>query len=185
MLTSATCLDVPDHFFISLQAGDWDLDNFETEQVGEVDQVYFPDNYNKSRPFENDIALITLREPFYLDNSTSPIDMMTNEEEEFGANSTFLVTGWGEYFPGSGQLTCKLLKMNVSFVDSQTCQEFYSEHGIEIGDGMFCSEGQEAIWDDFMVGPCSVDFGGPAVDTETGKLAGIMSHAYREFKIIN
>ncbi len=67
----------------------------------------------------------------------------------------------------------------MPLVDTQTCQEFYSEQGIEIGDGMFCVGAQEAEFDDCVVGPCDVDFGGPLVDTETGKLAGIMSDTFR------
>lgn len=39
------------------------------------------------------------------------------------------------------------MKIYVPLVDSQSCQEFYTEHGVEIGDGMFCMGSEDEVYD--------------------------------------
>lgn len=109
----------------------------------------------------NDIAVLKVKSPIYLDETRQLIKLFEKDERaESGAAA--VVSGWGD--TGSGQ-TNHLRMVNIPIVNKDTCNDAYKRYG-GIFEGQICA-GEAGK------GSCQGDSGGPL--TISGKLAGIVS----------
>ncbi|XP_023314203.1 trypsin-like [Trichogramma pretiosum] len=121
--------------------------------------------------FDNDIAMIKLKEPIVFDSKQRPIPLI-NRRVKVG--DRVLISGFGiEKEDPSEDVSMrvgspKLLKASVYATDYESCREIYARTNDSraVSDNMFCAwaPGKDS---------CHGDSGGPAV--VGGKLAGIVS----------
>ncbi|KAK0161859.1 hypothetical protein PV327_008264 [Microctonus hyperodae] len=118
---------------------------------------------NNTKPPHDDIALIRLNEPLYLDETRQPIQMFKiGEVSNPGTIAT--ISGWGNTtngFPAVLQIA------NVPIISKAQCNESYAAIG-GIPEKQIC-----AGWPDGAKNVCNKDSGGPLVIEK--RLAGIVS----------
>jgi len=122
--------------------------------------------------FNNDVALITVTEPFdFTDPHVQPIEMFKLEDAEIAAGAVCNSTGWG-LTSGGGLFPPNALQwVEIPINSGEDCENTFS--GL-ITDGMVCagSHGHTC---------CNGDSGGPLVcpdGTGNGKLAGLVSFGH-------
>lgn len=120
-----------------------------------VDKVYIHKNYSKET-VDNDIALIKIKASFpsgeiIVANST-PAD-----------NTLCTVSGWGITSTADKNVSENLMKVNISIVNYDICNEYYNGY---VTKNMFCAS-------DRNKDSCQGDSGGPLVCNQ--KLTGIVS----------
>merc|ERR1711931_510380 len=125
-------------------------------------------------PFNNDVALITVSEPFdFSDPNVQPIEMMKSsvDGELIPAETICNSTGWG-LTSGAGLFLPNALQWAKLPVHSRAdCEEIFPGY---ITDGMICA-GTTGY------STCNGDSGGPLVcpdESGVGKLAGLVSFGY-------
>ncbi|XP_052896416.1 serine protease SP24D-like [Anopheles moucheti] len=103
--------------------------------------------------FQNDIAVLKMKEPFHFDKYVQPIELM---DEEVPLGSEVVISGYGRV--GSNEPTsAALLYTSMFVVEDENC------HGVS--PGLICIDKEGSY------GACNGDSGGPAV--HAGKLVGV------------
>merc|ERR1711900_108670 len=125
-------------------------------------------------PFNNDVALITVSEPFdFSDPNVQPIEMMKSSVygELIPAETICNSTGWG-LTNGVGLFLPNALQWaQLPQHSREQCEEIFPGY---ISDGMICAGGKGHA-------TCNGDSGGPLVCPDAngvGKLAGLVSFGY-------
>jgi len=132
-------------------------------------------NANWNNPaFNNDVALITVSEPFdFSDPNVQPIEMMKGSVDGniIPAETICNSTGWGLTSGGGLFLPNALQWAQLPQHSREDCEEIFPGY---ISDGMICAGGAGFA-------TCNGDSGGPLVcpdENGVGKLAGLVSFGY-------
>ncbi|XP_067298439.1 coagulation factor VII [Pseudorasbora parva] len=170
ILTAAHCLEKIKVKFLSIVAGEHDIEEVEgTEQVVQVEQIIMHPDY-VSETADNDIALLRLSEPVIYGPYAVPICLPLREtaERELWAVSKHTVSGWGKRSE-EGPTSRLLRKLLVPRIRTQECLE---SSNISLTSNMFCAGYIEGKQDS-----CKGDSGGPLVTRfrDTIFLLGIVS----------
>ena len=143
-----------------------------------------------NRPdFNNDIALITVTEPFdFTDPNVQPIEMFLSADAPIPANTLCNSTGWGLTHAGGIILPNALQWAQLPLLSRGECEEIFPGY---INDGTICAgdEGHTTCNVNLLPYPLisyllycyKDDAGGPLVcpdENGNGKLAGIVSFGY-------
>uniref|UniRef100_A0A182LXQ3 Peptidase S1 domain-containing protein n=1 Tax=Anopheles culicifacies TaxID=139723 RepID=A0A182LXQ3_9DIPT len=103
--------------------------------------------------FQNDIAVLEMKEPFHFDKYIQPIELI---DEEVPLGSEVVISGYGRQ--GSNQPTsAALLYTSMFVVEDENC--------LSVSPGLICIDKEGSY------GACNGDSGGPAV--YAGKLVGV------------
>jgi len=143
-----------------------DNDEFDTIRKNlKIDKIIIHENYN-TRTFENDIALLKLKDS--LDLSTYTPACLPSKGQTWVGEKGW-VYGWGTEFSGSQSLSPILKETSQSIISNQACAAPAQMSG-SISDDMLC--GLESGTDS-----CQGDSGGPFTVDVSGKhfLAGVVS----------
>jgi len=120
-ITAAHCVDSGSATSFTVVAGD--VKRSETtgaEQRRQVTNIIVHEQYD-SYTNENDIALLTIDQPFSINANVSAIPLPAQGER---TNGEVLVSGWGTLQSG-GSLPDALQKVQIPVVDDVTCQRNY------------------------------------------------------------
>merc|ERR1712123_479338 len=131
-------------------------------------------DHNNPR-FNNDVAIITLTEPFdFTDPNVQPIGMFMSEDAEIPTDTICNATGWGILYGSPfATLPNELQWIQLPVLSHEECETVHTPY---ITDGMVCAGSKDHT-------TCSGDSGGPLVcpDAEgIAKLAGIVSFGHSE-----
>ncbi|XP_006885962.1 PREDICTED: mannan-binding lectin serine protease 2 [Elephantulus edwardii] len=139
-----------------------------------AEAIYIHEGYTHGADFNNDIALIKLKDKVVINNNIMPICLPRKEAESF-IGSTGTVAGWG--LTQRGFLARNLMFVDIPIVDHQKCTAAYEKQaypGVRVTDNMLCA-GLESGGKD----SCKGDSGGALVflDNETQRwiVGGIVS----------
>ncbi|KAG5893954.1 hypothetical protein JTB14_027702 [Gonioctena quinquepunctata] len=128
--------------------------------VGIVDTIVIHPEYNESN-FDNDIALLRLEDPMYIQKIVPATLPEAGQEVATGANLT--VAGWGTYAKGD-PFPIYISEVSIPVISRDDCQKAYSES--QITERTICAGADGKDY-------CEQDAGGSAeVD---GKVVGIAS----------
>ncbi|NMG00885.1 serine protease [Aromatoleum toluolicum] len=170
IVTAAHCVEGNDPRDIVVIAGTHVLGKSGTRH--NVERIISRSDFNKPLRWDNDIALLQLRDPLALGVSIRPIPLVTETEEAvlLKKGAALVVTGWGATTEG-GQPVRDLQFVELPFVERDTCNRPLAYDGA-ISNNMLCA-GNEVGGKD----SCQGDSGGPLiVDSRLDpKLAGIVS----------
>lgn len=140
-----------------------------------AEAVFIHEGYTHNAGFDNDIALIKLKNKVVINSNIMPI-CLPRKEAEFlmRTNDTGIVSGWG--LTQRGFLARNLMFVDIPIVDHQKCTAAYEKHypGLSVTDNMLCT-GLETGGKD----SCRGDSGGALVfldnKTETWFVGGLVS----------
>merc|ERR1712018_339150 len=168
VITAAHCVEGAAPIFDSVVAGAHDRFLEGGHQKRNVKSLEWHEDHNTPQ-FNNDVALITVSEPFdFSDPHVQPIEMFKFDDEEIAANTLCNSTGWGLTYGGGLFLPNHLQWIQLPLHTHAKCEEIFPGY---ITDGMICAGGPGAS-------TCNGDSGGPLVCPDAsgqGKLAGIVS----------
>ncbi|ODM98784.1 Trypsin-1 [Orchesella cincta] len=166
-ITAAHCVDSGGPDRLNVIAGDVKRsDTTGGEQRRQVTRIIVHEDYD-GWTNENDIALLTIDQPFELNENVSAIPLPTQGQDTPGE---VLVSGWGTLQSG-GSLPDVLQKVAIPVVDDATCQQNYPDE--VIAGSMICAGLPEGGKDS-----CQGDSGGPLRAVDGGYLAGLVSWGY-------
>ncbi|XP_029050777.1 CLIP domain-containing serine protease 2-like [Osmia bicornis bicornis] len=115
------------------------------------------ENYNPLSPDQKyDIALLRLNRDIPFTNYVKPICLPSND----AIGNNLFVAGWGK--TENGFSSNIKLKVSVSLVSKQQCEQTYSIRGVTLGFGQICAGG--VVDKD----SCTGDSGGPLMSVEKG-----------------
>jgi len=168
VLTAAHCVEPVLSGFDTVIAGAHDR-NFESgHQRRSVESLEAHVDHNNPR-FNNDIAIITVTEPFdFSDPNVQPIGWFTQEDEQIPEQTICNSTGWGQTSGVNPFPPNHLQWAQLPIQTSENCQNVYTG---TITEGEICAGDDKAT-------VCNGDSGGPLVCPDSngiGKLAGIVS----------
>uniref|UniRef100_A0A673BS42 trypsin n=1 Tax=Sphaeramia orbicularis TaxID=375764 RepID=A0A673BS42_9TELE len=147
-------------------AGDYSLSIYEGTEQEVFPQVLIPHPEYDSNTYNNDIMLIKLQVPVYL-NSFVSITLMPRPNAIISEGRTCRVSGWGNTEPSGGQIPSTLRTVKVPIISLEKCNSTDSFNGT-ITENMLCAGfstgGKDA---------CQGDSGGPLVCD--GRLYGVVS----------
>jgi secreted trypsin-like serine protease len=129
--------------------------------------------------YENDVALIELRDRVPISAAAQPIALVQSDSQEAALvqGKTLRITGWGAVQVG-GRPVGVLQYIDVPYVSRQTCNSFNSYNGA-ITNSMLCAGTIPSLaGGQFIQDTCQGDSGGPLVaayGTRTPVLVGITS----------
>ncbi|KAL1020669.1 hypothetical protein UPYG_G00003140 [Umbra pygmaea] len=132
------------------------------EQVINVSKIFVHPNYNY-KTFNNDIMLMKLSDPAYINANVQPASMPAVNTPALTTSTTCTVSGWGVTQIYSYYLSPVLRSVNVQFIS--TCELYYSGR---ITENMICAGSRLGGKDS-----CQGDSGGPLICN--GNLEGIVS----------
>ncbi|XP_069335433.1 mannan-binding lectin serine protease 2 isoform X2 [Eulemur rufifrons] len=141
-----------------------------------AEAVFIHEGYAHDAGFDNDIALIKLKNKVVINSNITPICLPKKEAESFmGTNDIGTTSGWG--LTQRGYLARSLMFVDIPIVDHQTCTAAYEKQpypGGRVTGNMLCA-GLESGGKD----SCRGDSGGALVflDNETQRwfVGGIVS----------
>ncbi|XP_040910590.1 trypsin-3 [Toxotes jaculatrix] len=147
-------------------AGDYSLTIYEGTEQEIMPHLLVPHpEYNKTTN-NNDIMLIKLRAPIYL-NSYVSIALLPRQGASIAEGRMCRVSGWGYTSPSGGQIPSTLRTVKLPIVSTQKCNNSESFDG-SITENMLCAGfstgGKDA---------CQGDSGGPLVCD--GRVYGVVS----------
>nr|WJL97992.1 S1 family serine peptidase [Tenebrio molitor] len=152
IVTAAHCIDGLISLFYEVVSGTADLLGNGTKS--KVKETIVHEGYDG---LGNDVALIILKEPLTLSNTTQVVPLV---DAEPAGGDTVTVTGWGNLH---------LYTVDVTIVDREECKaDFADLEGANVDDTMICAGVPEG-----GKGSCVGDSGGPL--TKDGQLVGIVS----------
>ncbi len=166
VLTAAHCVTGSKSFEVRI--GLFDQKNLNQVEVRKVKNVMIHPQYNKQVDHDYDFALVELD----ASSNTQPIELNRvdfNSQSRTG-DVMFTVAGWGTLKEGSYQSPKILQKVEVPFIDLDTCEKSYPN---QMSERMLCAGYQDGGKDS-----CQGDSGGPLVTQDaSGKaiLAGVVS----------
>ncbi|XP_043928573.1 coagulation factor VII-like [Protopterus annectens] len=141
----------------------------DTEQVRGVANIIIHENYSEFT-FDNDIALLQLKDPVIYTDFVIPICLPRKflEMQPISAVKFSTVSGWGKYSEMGPQANI-LQKVQVPRIKNKECKE---QSKLPITDNMFCAGFQDGHHDS-----CKGDSGGPHITKykNTWFLTGIVS----------
>lgn len=129
-------------------------------QLLAIDKVHIHNNYSTSSIWDNDIAVIVLRNKFY-DSTAKKIELQSANKWIY-EGSIGVVSGWGQHHPASSH-SIWLRAVNLNVISNSACSQIY---GTIVTRNMLCAEN---IYGRPGVG----DVGGSFVFE--GKLVGVTS----------
>jgi len=142
-----------------------------SEQSIQIASVYIHPAYEPYN-FQNDIALLKLKEDIVYDSYTQPacIPKKANEQRDYAPGDMVTVSGWGTLRSG-GETPTTLQVVQVPFISDQTCNK-PENYGGEILSSMVCAGELSGGKDS-----CQGDSGGPLVKKIDGKwtVLGVVS----------
>ncbi|KAF1390059.1 hypothetical protein PFLUV_G00054170 [Perca fluviatilis] len=147
-------------------AGDYSLTIYEGTEQEILPQLLVPHpQYNRTTT-NNDIMLIKLRAPVYL-NSYVSIALLPRQGAYVAEGRVCRVSGWGYTSPSGGQIPSTLRTITLPIVSTEKCNSSESFNG-NITENMLCAGfstgGKDA---------CQGDSGGPLVCE--GRVYGLVS----------
>jgi len=163
VLTAAHCVtDLPRGFALQVvRVGEHDLASKQDCECNEDDCSYcspepqdmdvasivFHPSYGKPKPFQNDIAVITLTKDVIESDFVRPICLPYNDAEEdylnLSSDDIVDVAGWGATTP-TGRKPANILQfLIVNVTDSQMCKEVYAERGGVLIESQICAGGEK------------------------------------------
>ncbi|KAG8002988.1 Trypsin-3, partial [Nibea albiflora] len=147
-------------------AGDYSLTIYEGTEQEIMPQLLVPHpDYNRTS-HNNDIMLIKLRAPIYL-NSYVSIALLPRQGASIAEGRMCRVSGWGYTSPSGGQIPSSLRTVKLPIISTEKCNSSESFNGI-ITENMLCAGfstgGKDA---------CKGDSGGPLVCD--GRIYGVVS----------
>jgi len=129
------------------------------------------EDHNNPR-FNNDVAIITVTEPFdFSDPHVQPISMFKSSDAEIPAETICNATGWGLLYGGALLPPNPLQWIQIPTLGKGECESLHEGY---ITEGMLCAGSKGHTM-------CNGDSGGPLVcpDSEgIGKLAGLVSFGH-------
>ncbi|XP_006641404.3 haptoglobin [Lepisosteus oculatus] len=148
----------------------------ETFNEVKVDQVFLHPNFQNTSDWENDLALIRLKEDLFLDGNVKPLSLPEKDYALMGTQGD--VSGWGRNALLQYSRLLKTLTLTVA--NHTMCKETYSSGGQVVSstpivdDNMFCTEAAS-----YREDVCIGDAGGAFAvqDPKDGKVyvAGVLS----------
>ncbi|XP_037627346.1 trypsin-3 [Sebastes umbrosus] len=164
VITAAHCNVGVDEMMIV--AGDYSLSIYEGTEQEILPQHVFPHPEYNSTTTNNDIMLIKLRAPVYL-NSYVSIALLPRQDASIAEGRMCRVSGWGYISPNGGQIPSTLRTVKLPIVSTVKCNSSESYNG-NITENMICAGfstgGKDA---------CQGDSGGPLVCD--GRVYGLVS----------
>jgi len=119
----------------------------------DIDKVIVHPSYNSPNIYQNDIALVKLKEKIIPNKFVVPICLPydDNVKEDYGRSNgkttenTFWVAGWGATDP-RGRLTADSLQhLNISIFDGPKCRDVYKKRGGVLSEqSQLCAGGEPA-----------------------------------------
>ncbi|XP_021952932.1 ovochymase-2 isoform X2 [Folsomia candida] len=159
----------------TIVAGDHKIDTVDgEEQFRNVTKILIHPNYTSLDTtrfilYENDVALMRVTPPFELNEFVQPAVF---PEAGFVPPPVCTVAGWGATTESGTAYSTDLLKVNVPFVDHDTCHASFDSIGRGIAESMIC-------YGEPRRDSCSGDQGAPLVCGENQTLCGISSWGNR------
>ncbi|KAM3618105.1 uncharacterized protein V6R79_015624 [Siganus canaliculatus] len=147
-------------------AGDYSLSIYEGTEQEILPQVLVPHPEYDSRNNNNDIMLIKLKAPLYM-NSFVSIALLPRQGASVAEGRVCRVSGWGYTSPDGGQIPSTLRTVKIPIVSTEKCNSSESFDG-NITENMLCA-GYSAGGKD----ACQGDSGGPLVCD--GRVYGVVS----------
>ncbi|XP_042283279.1 chymotrypsinogen B-like [Thunnus maccoyii] len=136
----------------------------EDVQVIGVGKVFTHPDYNKTRPWNNDIQLIKLASPAQINRHVSAV-CVAETTDNFPAGTMCMITGWGKT-SGNGKTATRLQQAALPLLTNSECSQFKPP----ITSNMICAGANGTS-------SCNGDSGGPLVCQKAGAwtLVGVMS----------
>ncbi|XP_066601525.1 transmembrane protease serine 9-like [Prorops nasuta] len=164
VLTSAQCVEGKAEKEILIVAGN--INNNVMNFTNEINKIIIHRSYKNSMSWNNNIALLRLKQPFVkvptIQKGTLPVQgEITNTGERA------VISGWGAIREG-GAINDELLRTDVFITDQTFCKEMYNKIHKSISDNNLCAYDPKD-----RKGFCLGDDGGPL--TVKGKIVGIIN----------
>merc|ERR1711953_381858 len=170
VITAAHCVEGGLPILDSIVAGAHDRFLESGHQKRNIKSMEHHEDHNNPQ-FDNDVALITVTEPFdFSDPHVQPIEMLMNNTD-IPAETICNSTGWGLTNGGGLFLPNHLQWIQIPIHSHDECEEIFPGY---ITDGMVCAGGPGAA-------TCNGDSGGPLVCPDANgerKLVGLVSFGY-------
>ncbi len=168
ILTAAHCFNTDDNKSVNTQVSNREpvtlltdniIDPAPTAQKIAISEIIVHPDYNPTKGYNNDIALMKLANPVV---NPSPVVLMG--DKEVPSNSTITVMGWGTTAIDADNKSTNpspiLLKTQQIPFSQASCQQIYGQDSTQITDNMLCLNGLEG---QANTDTCQGDSGGPAV----------------------
>ncbi|XP_060931353.1 trypsin-3 [Limanda limanda] len=164
VLTAAHCNIGVDNMMVV--AGDYSLSVYEGSEQEILPQLLVPHPEHNALNNNNDIMLVKLRAPVYLNSYVSLI-LLPRQDASIAEGRMCRVSGWGYTSASGGQMPSTLRTAKIPVVSTEKCNNTESFSGA-ITENMLCAGytngGKDA---------CKGDSGGPLVCE--GRLYGVVS----------
>ncbi|KFM81961.1 Chymotrypsinogen B, partial [Stegodyphus mimosarum] len=157
ILTAAHCVRRK----LLIRIGEHDLMSDEgTEQESRVIDSFIHPDYDADT-VNNDIALLKVKHPFFLNNFVQPA-CLPSSTDELEIDTRAIILGWGKRKDTAFFGTDHLHQAEVPIVSPEDCRENYEDY--HISDNMMCAGFKQG-----RVDSCAGDSGGPLLYQKNGK----------------
>ncbi|XP_024085402.1 chymotrypsin-like protease CTRL-1 isoform X2 [Cimex lectularius] len=155
IITAAHCVPNVRPEKILIRLGEYDFNRVNDSKTVDVsvESIQSHEEFDGST-YENDIALITLKEKASYDEYVHPICLPMPNDTNYKVNQTTIVAGWGSTEYG-GIMNDLLMAVAVPIWDQEQCSSSFSQ---TVFDTMMCVGGYEGGKDS-----CQGDSGGPLI----------------------
>jgi len=172
VLTAAHCVENMDLLTTYVMAGFLAVNNRDTAQIRKVEKTFVHPQF-KANLYEQDIALLLLREPMVYSTIVLPVCLPPPNVDHTKKYAT--LTGWGREWT-EGPLSKQLKQVRLPVISNDECMAWYDESGSRqlIPESTFLCAGYK----DGMQDACSGDSGGPLVifrDDNRAEVIGLVS----------
>lgn len=159
VVTAAHCVtQLPSGFALAVvRVGEHDLASLQDCEAGglcsptpqdiEVANIVFHPSYGKPKPFQNDIAVITLAQDVTESDFVSPVCLPYNDAGNdylnLSSDDIVDVAGWGATTETGRRPADVLQFLGVNVTDGQKCKEVYAKRGGVLTDSQICAGGEK------------------------------------------